>query len=51
MQLSNSKAKNKIIQIRVTENERDYLKKEASKRGLTVSELIKKSLDSYLNND
>lgn len=51
MQLSNSEVKDKIIQIRVSEKEKDYLKKEAIKRGLTVSELIKKSLDSYLKND
>ena len=48
MKLSNNKTKDKIIQIRVSEDERDYIKTEASKRELTVSELIKKALDKYL---
>ena len=48
MQLSNNKVKDKIIQIRVAEDERDYIKAEAQKRELTVSELIKKALDEYL---
>ena len=48
MQLSNNKVKDKIIQIRVSEDERDYIKAEAVKRELTVSELIKKALDEYL---
>lgn len=48
MQLSNNKVKDKIIQIRVSEDERDYIKAEAQKRELTVSELIKKALDEYL---
>ena len=48
MQLSNNKIKDKVVQIRVSEDERNYIKEKASEKGLTVSELIKKALDKYL---
>lgn len=36
------------LQIRVTKKEKEYLKEEASKRGLSISELVKNALDKYL---
>lgn len=47
MQLSKEKANNRL-QVRISEIEKEYLKEEASKRGLTVSELVKKAIDEYL---
>ena len=47
MQLSKEKATNRI-QIRMSELQKEYLKEEAKKRGLTVSELVKKAVDEYL---
>lgn len=47
MQLSKEKANNRL-QVRISETEKEYLKQEAGKRGLTVSELVKKAIDEYL---
>ena len=47
MQLSKEKANNRL-QVRISEIEKEYLRQEAAKRGLTVSELVKKAIDEYL---
>lgn len=47
MNLNIPKTKATIIQIRVTTEEREEIKKEAAKRGFTVTELIKVALNEY----
>ena len=48
MKLKIDKAKDSIIQIRVTKEERAVIKEEAMKRDLTVTNLIKNALNEYL---
>lgn len=47
MNLNIPKTKDTIIQIRATTEEREEIKKEAAKRGFTVTELIKVALNEY----
>lgn len=47
MQLAKENS-NERLQVRVTKKEKEYLKEEASKRDMSISELIKKALDEYL---
>lgn len=41
-------ARDRVIQVRVTAAEADYLKAEAVRRSLNVSDLLREALDAYL---
>lgn len=50
MLLDQREKKTVYLRLRCTEVERDRVKEEATKRGMTVSKLLAVALDAYLEN-
>lgn len=51
LQVKEKKSSDSYIRIRVTEKEKEFVKEEASKRGLSITDFIKQSINAFVSSE